>query len=426
MPKQYRRTLVIVFTILALMVPVMVPAATPGDVLTGVTTGQTKIYKQDIPGAKSNAVSQALELAVQNAFASLVSRQVFASNLEFLYDRLVPGAAEYVITYRVLDEMEYKGSYLVGVESKIDLARMRQRLEESRIIRTGQEKPVVLLLIAEQTPEDLLPRYWWGKNPEPYTSLAEAVIIEELTSRSIPMAHIGPDYPDPSFYAISFQGIYDARAAMDLAAALKADLVVLGKAGASESFNRMGDARTFDGVIDLKVFDVASEKEVLQVSARATSSSDMKEEGAVSALTKAARDGARDLGTRIEAFWAQNLRKESHFDVAVEGENFLPRFIALKRRFKEIRDIVNLQPKEIGSDSAVVEVLYKGGPEQFADAVLLKTFAGFGLEIVEVTPEMVSIRFVDKTEETEIPAAGAGAEPQTVPREEPGRENTVQ
>ena len=399
-PKLYRQTLIM--ALLCLLIPAMAPAAPSSDLLTSVTTGHMKIYNQDIPNAKKNAVNQALEMAVQNAFASLVSRQVFASNLEFLYDRLIPGADEYVVTYRVLDEIQHKGRYLVGVESKIDLAQMRQRLEEARIIRTGQEKPVILMLVAEQTPGELLPKYWWGNNPEPYASLAETILREELTARQIPL--VGTDYPEPGFYAIQFQGIYDTRAAMDLGTALKADMVILGKANATESSNRMGVAKTFEAVIDLRGFNLTSGKEIFQIRTQATASSDMADEGAAQSLTKAAQEAARDLGIKVESVWAKNLRKESLFDVAVEGEHFLPRFIALKRRFKDIRDIVNMQPKEIGSDSAVMEVVYKGSPEQFADAVLLKTFADFGLEIAEVTPETVHIRFVEKMAEEPRPA----------------------
>ena len=410
MRKQY--PLIIALWVASIVLAGLVPAATAApDVLTGVTTGQVKIYNQDIPGAKRRAVGQALELAVQNAFASLVSPQVFASNLEFLYDRLVPGAAEYVATYRVLNGMAHKDSYVVGVESKVDLALVRQRLEEAKIIRTGQEKPVVLLLIAEQTPDDLLPRYWWGNNPEPYTSLAEGIIKKEMAGQGIPLAQGADGYPDPSFYAIEFKGIYDIKAAMDLGKALRADMVVLGKAGASESFNRMGDAKAFDAVIELKVFDTASEKEVLQVRTGATASSQTAREGIVASLTQAAGKAAQDLGGKIDTFWSQSLRRESRFDVAVEGENFLPRFIALKRRLKEIREVVNMQPKEIGSSSAVMEILYKGSPGQFADAVLLKTFEGFGLEISDVSTETVNIRFVEEGETPTLPGEAQGEDP---------------
>ncbi len=382
----------------SLVLPVNSLAARASDVLTGVTTGKHRIGK-DMPGAKRRAVNQALERAVQNAFASLVSRQVFASNLEFLYDRLLPGAADYVITYRVLDGIQHKGQYLVGVESKIDLALVGKRLQDARILNAGKDKPVVLFLIAEQAPTDILPRYWWGNNPEPYTSRAETILKTELAQNRVLFAHAGAEYPDPSFYNIQFASIYDAKAAMDLGRALKADMVIMGKAMASESFNRMGDEKTFDAVIDLRGYDLASGKTVLSTSAKATATSEMETEGAIQALTEAAQTVGVELGQKIDTFWSQNLRKENSFDLAIEGDNFLPRFIALKKRIRDIRDIENMQPKEIGSAHAIMEIVYKGSPAQFADAVLLKTFEGYGLEIAEVSDELVKIRFVEHQEE---------------------------
>jgi hypothetical protein len=382
----------------SLVLPVNSLAAGGPDVLTGVTTGKYRIGK-DMPGAKRKAVNQALERAVQNAFASLVSRQVFASNLEFLYDRLLPGAADYVITYRVLDGIQHKGQYLVGVESKIDLALVEKRLQDARILNAGKDKPVVLFLIAEQAPADILPRYWWGNNPEPYTSRTEIILKAELAQNRVMFAHSGTEYPDPSFYNIEFESIYDAKAAMNLGRALKADMVIMGKAGASESSNRMGDEKTFDAVIDLRGYDLASGKTVLQTSTKATATSVVETEGAVQALTQAAQAAGTELGRKIDTFWSQNLRQEKSFDLAIEGDNFLPRFIALKKRIRDIRDIENMQPKEIGSAHAVMEIVYKGSPAQFADAVLLKTFEGYGLEIAEVSEELVKIRFVEDQEE---------------------------
>lgn len=58
-----------------------------------------------------------------------------------------------------------------------------------------------------------------------------------------------------------------------------------------------------------------------------------------------------------------------------------------------------MQPKEIGSSHAVMEIVFKGNPQQFADAVLLKTFEGFGLEIIEVTEEQVKIRFTENQDQ---------------------------
>ena len=58
--------------------------------------------------------------------------------------------------------------------------------------------------------------------------------------------------------------------------------------------------------------------------------------------------------------------------------------------------IENMQPKEVGSTHAVLEVFYKGKSFQFADAIMLKTFDSFGLEISDVTDRLVVIRFIEK------------------------------
>jgi hypothetical protein len=375
-------------------------AAGSAEVLTGVTMGQEKIQAQDIPGAKQKAVNNALEVAVQNAVASLVSRQVFAGNLEFLYENILPRASDYVTTYRVIGGLEHRGYYLVGVESKINLQLIEKHLTDAGILNASTDKPVILFLIAEQTPDDLLPRYWWGNNPEPYTSFSETIILEKMIQNRFKIVGAGPDRPNPSLYNIRFASIYDAAAAMELGRVLKADMVVLGKASAVESINRMGAEKIYDGVIELNIYDLESGRQVMTSVSRAAAKSTIGQEGAMGAITQVSVLAAQDLNQKIDTFWTQNLRRETLFDVTIAGENFLPRFIALKKRFKEIQDIANMQPKEIGSDKAVMEIVFKGSPEQFADAVMLKTFDGFGIEVADVTEQMVFIHFIEKQAES--------------------------
>jgi len=123
-------------------------AARSTDEATYVTSGSQKITGQDISGAKQKAVGEALEMAVQNAFASLVSHQVFAGNLEFLYERLLPQTTTYVVTYQVLEGMEKNGNYLVGVESRINLELLEKNLTEARILNVSTDKPLILFLIS--------------------------------------------------------------------------------------------------------------------------------------------------------------------------------------------------------------------------------------------------------------------------------------
>ncbi|MCK5348193.1 MAG: hypothetical protein KAJ25_02330, partial [Desulfobacula sp.] len=349
-------------------------AAKGSDVLTGVTTGKRKIINHNIQQAKQRAVSDALNFAVQNAFAELVSRQVFASNLNFFYNQILSHTSDYIITYRVLGGIENKGHYLVGVESKVDIKLLEKTLTDARILNANHDKPVILFFIAEKTPSDLLPKYWWGNNPVPYRSLAEEIIINKMLQDRFIVTGNDVDRPDPSFYNITFDSIYDIAAAKDLGREMKADMIVFGKASSSEAINRMGEEKTFNAKVNLEGYNLETGEKVITSQVEATVKNEMDKQGNINAIVKAANLSVKDLSEKIDAYWAQNLRTEHAFDVIIEGENFLPRFIALKQRFKQMPGIENLQPKEMGTNYTVLQVFYKGKPSQFADAVMLKTF----------------------------------------------------
>jgi hypothetical protein len=371
-------------------------AANRSEVFTGVTTARRMILNHKIQQAKQKAVSDALKVALQNAFATLVSSQVFASNLDYFYGQVLSHTSDYIITYRVLGGIENKGHYLVGVESKVDLKLLAKTLTNARILNANHDRPVILLFIVEKNSSDLLPRYWWGNNPIPYQSLTEQIIIDKMIQdRFIVTGNVG-ERPDPSFYNITFNSIYDIAAARDLGKEMKADMIVFGKAVSSEAINRMGGEKAFNAEINLEGYNLETGEKVVISQVQAVVKSDTEQEGNINAIIKAAHLSALDLIEKIDAYWTQNLRKEQAFDVRIEGNNFLSRFIALKQRFKQMPRIENMQPKEMGSNYAVMQVFYKGKSSQFANAVMLKTFESFGLEISDVIDDLVTIKFIEK------------------------------
>ncbi|MBU0462923.1 MAG: hypothetical protein KKD21_05915 [Proteobacteria bacterium] len=371
-------------------------AANDSSILTGVTTGKRQIINHDLQQAKQNAVSEALRVAVQNAFAKVVSKQVLASNLDFFYNQVLSHASDYIITYQVLGGIENKGHYLVGVESKVDILKLEKTLTDARIINANKDKPVILFFIAEKTPSDLLPKYWWGKNPIPYQSLTEKIIIDKMLQDRFIIIGNDRERPDPSFYNITFDSIYDVAAAKDLGKKMDADMIVFGKASSAEATNIMGQEKTFNAQISLEGYNLETGEKVVTSQVQAVAKSDMDREGNIQALFKAANLSAADLSEKMDAYWTRYLRKEQIFDVTIKGENFLPRFIALKQEFQQMPGIENMQPKEMGSNYAIMQIFYKGNSSQFADAVMLKTFDSFGLEFSDITDNLVTITFIEK------------------------------
>ncbi len=386
--------LILFISILFLSQPLY--AAQDSGTLAGVTTGKRKIFNDNLQQAKQNAVSDALRIAVQNAFAKIVSGQVLASNLDFFYDQVLTRTSDYIITYRVLGGIENKGHYLVGVESKVDIHKLEQTLIDARVLNTNKDKPVILFFIVEKTPSDLLPKYWWGKSPIPYEPLAEAIIIDKMIQDRFIVTGNDRVRPDPSFYDITFKSIYDVTAAKNLGKKMNADMIVFGKAVSEEAINRMGEEKTFNGQVNLDGYNVKTGEKVFTSQVKAVAKSEIDSEGNIQALIKAANLSAQDLSEQLDAYWTRYLRKEHSFDVTIKGENFLPRFLALKQQFNQMPEIENMQPKELGSNYAVMQIFYKGQSSQFANALMLKTFDSFGLEFSDISDSFVTIKFIEK------------------------------
>lgn len=380
-------------------------AAKRFDVFTSVTTGKRVVVNHNIQDARRKAEKDALGVALQNAFSSLLPNQVLAANLEFFYDKVLPKVKDYIITYKVLGGIENKGHYLVGVESKVDIGLLERTLTDARIFNANKDKPVVMFFISEKTPVDPEPKIWWKPNERSYYSFAEEIIADQMTADQFMIIGNGGQRPDPAFYNIVFRSVNDAQAAIELGRQMKVDMVVFGRAVSNESMNRMGQEKAFYAGIELDGYNIETGKKVISSRTEATVTSLFDNQGAQDALTKAASLSARDLIDKINTYWVENLRKEHSFMVRIEGDKFHPRYLALTRRFKQMPGIENMQPKEIGSNHGVLELFYKGSASKFANALMLKTFDDFGFEFVEVSDEQVFIRLVEKALEQETPAA---------------------
>lgn len=402
------RFLLIAFVVAVFCFPLTGVSAAGQDNGVYITTGRHKISGQDTLGAKKAAVADALEKAVQSAFVSVVSQKKLGENLDFLYDRLLAHTMDFVSTYRVINGRPHNGAYLVGVESTINLDRIKKHLHDSGIFNQARNNPKVLLLIAEQGPEDMSPRSWWwrpeGQSDTVINSVAEKRLKAIFDQARIPLVVTSNDYPDPASYHVVFSAMDDQAAAMALGQALEADMVILGMATAQKSANRMGDEKTFEANVSFTVLDMASQKGEIHTAADATAKSS-DAQGAAQALVQATDTAGQALKEKIEGFWAQAMKEKRAFDLYVEGDNFLTRFIALKRQLKDIRGLEDISYRELGSSQAIMEVSYKGTPAQFANAVMLKTFEAFGIEVSVVFDDAVKIKFVTSPDNNTAPQA---------------------
>ena len=279
-----------------------VSAAKDSGAFISVTTGKRMLAGHNIQQAKQGAISDALGAAVQNALPVLLTTQVLASSLEYLYNGILSHPSDFIITYRVLGEIESKTAFLVAVESRVNLEMLQKTLADAKILDAGNDKPVIMFFISETTPADDLPRYWWGGDPAAYRSLAEEAIAGKMAEDRFVIAGMGPQRPDPSFYNITFGSMEDMDAARRLGREMKADIIIFGNATSSLAIDRMGEEKTFDAQILLEAYNVHTGEKIIHSTAQAVAKSNSDEESHEQSLLKAADLSAKDLIEKINSY----------------------------------------------------------------------------------------------------------------------------
>jgi hypothetical protein len=101
------------------------------------------------------------------------------------------------------------------------------------------------------------------------------------------------------------------------------------------------------------------------------------------------------LARQVMAAWQQDQDRSAVIEVTVEGTGgHIASFVRLRTTISSLSGVKELKMEEMSADRAAMAVSYQGSTRSLADALLLKTFNGFGIDIFEVTPEAIRIRLV--------------------------------
>ncbi len=368
-----------------------------------VTLGKRTIVNGNLPQAKKAAISDALYQSVERVVLDMLSPADITANLDLLYGQVLSDTEHYVETYRVLAEVERDGQYMVAVEAAVNAPDLEAVFTRTGILYTDKTTPSILLLISEQSYNEVLARYWWGKNPLPYASFAEGALIDALEKKGFNLVGKGPDRPNLESLGIAFDFVHDSMGALKLAGALKADILVMGRARAEEPSNRMGDERSYPATVGLEMFAVETGEPMGSIDQSAVAKSGVEAEGPNQALVQAGNLAAEALTARISDFWSARQPTVHAIETRVEGTDYLSSFILLRKVLNDMPGIQDIKTKELGSDRAMVDIMFKGNAATLADRLMLKTFDAFGIEISEVTPSSMTLRFVTQKDVAPVP-----------------------
>ncbi|MFO7885274.1 MAG: hypothetical protein R6U68_10655 [Desulfobacteraceae bacterium] len=367
------------------------------DILKVISFGKRSVVNDDFPEARNKAVSDSLDFSVQQAVMEILKPSDLSAAFGMIFDNVMEDSENYISTYRVLAEHTEKDRYMVAVEADVNLSDLHRFFVDNGILNTEKENPSVLLLISEQFPKEILPRYWWGNNPVPYHSFACQAVQDYLKNQDLVLISKHKKQHD-----VHFDFIHDSQAAVNLGRLFKADIVVMGKAVADSASNVMGDEKSYRASFSAEVIRVESSKIISSVEEKGVAKSRVSQNGIQKALENAGNLAAERIARTIKQEWSKHSSKARLVEVTIAGSDYLSNFIMLRRVLNQMEGIEDVKTTELGSEKALVNIIFRGSAKKLADFLMLKTFDDFGLEIFDVKDDSLSIRFVPEEDKEPV------------------------
>jgi hypothetical protein len=279
----------------------------------------------------------------------------------------------------------------VTVSSKI----VKRKLTAAGIMQGKMAMPKILFFIAEQSLADGAPKYWWGRGMSFVNSVSEKAIVEALQEKGFKILKHGPRMQNMAFRVIAGEPNLNQQEAIDFAAKMNADVIIIGSSIANNLSNTMGtDMKSFKGQTEVRALFVKTGKLIGSANRAAVTANVNEIAGGRDALSGAGTLAGEEIAKQIVSAWLKKDEETEKYKLFLKGAGNLANFVMFRRMLSTIEGVKFVQVKELKSDKAILSVDFIGTTKELAAALMLKAFESFGINIYEVSDSQLRIELI--------------------------------
>ena len=370
-----------------------VQAQQAGD--TYIVVGTSSIPKGNLNAARQLAISNGLVTVVGLAATDMMEVDSLVANHVTLNELLYANTGKFIRDYKVLAESRTKTLYRVVVQANVSRAAVKEQLYDAGILQVRKTMPKILFFVAEQNLEEPRLQYWWGKGMRYTKPPSEQAMAETLREKGFKVVDHSRQVQQMAHSIVTDSANLTPSEAVEIGTAVKADVVVIGRAVAANAPNVMGSGmRSFKGMINARAFRTTTGQQIATVNRTAVTANMVEADGSRDALRGAGSIGAEDLADQVSAAWQQEGRQAANIRVMLSGTRNLANFVMFRRMLNTVDGVKDVQVKELKADTAVLAVDYKGKPKDLAEALMLNAFDTFGINVYDVAQNELGIQLV--------------------------------
>ncbi len=392
-----KKPVAIVGLVLTVILAVRVMAAEHHPFKAVTVIGTSVVQGEDVASARERSISNGLNTAVETALLRELPPDYLLKYFPMI-SRMLSGQSDvYIQEYTVLTEARTGKTYRVLLKATIAVAVLQEQLANAGVDLKQKELPRVLFLIAEQKIEDTALQYWWGRGTGYFENFSEQALAKTLRGKGFAVI-------DPTVAAQGLELDTEYRKLQlsdqeirNLGRNLKADVVVVGRAGAQIAQNIMGsDTRSFKGTVSVRAIRLDTGQTVADLTQNAVTVNTDEIKGGHDVLAAAGSLLGETLAVQISSAWMKEVSAPTMVQLVVGGTGKLKNFETFRKALESLSGVNEIQIQEMKPNEMLMVVDYQHNARALASALMLKTFDAFGLNIFEILEDQLRLELVPR------------------------------
>ncbi len=358
-------------------------------------TGTSVVCNKDVVKARNQAISNSLISAVEMVVSDFLSTESLVRNFQILNEALYDNTGKFIQNYKVLTELISGKTYRVMVQATVSIDMVKQHLLSVGIRLVKKSLPKILFFIAEQNIEDASPQCWWGEDMTLTKTVTENAMSENMRKKGFTVIDHENILRNLRLDILSYKSDLDNEQAVNLGTRLQADVVIIGKSVADIAPNTMGEnIRSFQGTVTVCALRTDTGAEIASTMQSAVAVNTDEVAGSIKALSHAGFLAGEELASQIAGVWRKAVKMPTVVEIIVEGTVQLANFVTFRNNLNDMAGVNGMQIKEMKFDESAIIVNFQGNAEELADALMLKAFDSFGINIYEVSQNHLRIKLI--------------------------------
>ncbi|MFC1856695.1 hypothetical protein ACFL9U_01560 [Thermodesulfobacteriota bacterium] len=357
--------------------------------------GNAEVYQDNIATARDRAIFNCLVSAVQKMVDESLPIESIVQNFEALNKILYDHTDKFVQDYKVLTEMRSEKSYRVIVEASVSTQSIQEQLALAGIMVGKKAMPRIFFLIVEQKVGVIYPQYWWGEDMALEKATAEIAMTATMKENGFLVIDREDKGQQLKHVALTCNPDFKDKEVAELGAALNADIVIVGKAHAAIAPNTMGeDIKSFRGTVTVRALRTDTAAAIASTEQAVVTANADEIMGSRDSLLDAGSLAGETLAHQIMTEWQKETVTSSKVRIILGGTRNLTHFVMFRKTLKTIPGVNEIIINKMMPDEAALTVDFEGNAQGLAEALMLKTFDTFGLNIFEVSGDGIRIELV--------------------------------